>query len=310
MSIGGETLGLHLESLSSQRSSASPLASHPMSDAHLPTVRDSIWHLLSLPKHYIAQQLTLEELGPVADSLTEIAHALRRRLNPITSPIKSKEYAKRHDTVQIETCMTTLSRYTSLVSQEVVMTSDAPLEEVCESKFRLLDQAPSSAEGIHSSSSLAMLIRVRYEENKVIRRSFSLKLLSPDGWVDLWTLLTLQPDSNISHVHPDLTNSAIYMPAIETLHARASPPFCSVQTWVIALSLLLVDLIQKCQGSQISPIPFEDLIAVLFDSTTSQIAGFALPDPPQRKRSSELADELQSYQSQMKKALMATEDMS
>jgi hypothetical protein len=265
-----------------------------MNDPISTSVRSSILHLLSIPRHYIAQHLSLTELSAVADGLEEIVNAVRRRLDASISPLKSSENKllgpKR---AQLDLCLAKLRRYMTLVAVETLETIEGSLQAIIRGEFKLIHQNIDGVAPLNTFSTLTLEWVEQYSDG-MVKRSFETKLCVSDEWIPLWLLKSSPSDKTETQFFVDFEESLINDDILVELHEQASPKDFTKNLFLLALSFLMVDLIQKAQGIQLCSLPFEEVMACFIDSKRSFAkyghVDFELPDPVNRKRNSESMD--------------------
>jgi hypothetical protein len=262
-----------------------------MADHQLSLIRSSILHILSLPRHFVSQQFSLEELGPVSDGLCEIAEALRLRQIPTSSPIKTSSIPQSNQRTRVQACLSSLRRFTTMVSCESHHEADGGMEASLEAQFKLINQHPQAGSQFHGHSTLSLSIEDCYLDSNA-RRTLHMKIFNNELWISIWSLsLTLIPSQDPS-VYPQWENSGINLQAVGELHAQASPDERHPRLFIVALTSLFVSLVEKSQGIEICSVPVEHLVAALYDlQEPDTVLDFDLPLPASnRKRAGQSMD--------------------
>jgi len=250
-----------------------------MTDPSSQDVRNSILHLLSVPIDSIVEQLTAEELITVADRFQELADSIRIRFQRSVSPLKSSSNRilgpKRS---QIESCLSKLRRFLTLVAVE----TNPPNEAFLYGEFKLIRNVDGSNVPHDAFSSINLEISEQVVGESP-RRVFRSSMLDHGTWIPLWELNLLLLNPNGSLVDLDVSSSSMSIDAVLALRSRANTSEYSANVFILATSVLMIDILQKAQGIQLSPAPFEELMATLLDETNWSSL-IPLPEPSARKR--------------------------
>lgn len=265
-----------------------------MTDLSKLSVRGSLLHLLSVPKDYIIQQLSLTELEAVANSLEEIAAFARSRLDASLSPLKSSNNQligfKRE---QMEACQSKLRRYFALSDFQTAENIDGVITTSTQADFKLLHQNINHMDPSLSYTLLIFEFMEEYGEG-TLKKFISTKISISGEWICLWTLNSTVMDRSNPQFYINMEESGINDKALAELYQQASPDNFTENVFLLALSVLMVDLVQKAQGIQITSTPFEEIMAHLIDKTLGLgrlgPIEFELDEPAFRKRSSQVMD--------------------
>lgn len=276
-----------------------PRPEQSMSDHSISSVRNSILYLLSLPKQFVAQQFGLEELGPVADGLAEIADALRSRyIVPTASPLKSfgSHENFRNLKYRIDECLSLVRRYTTLVSCQSNLVNDGTTEASIAGRFKLIHQQhQANSDSYPAYTTLSLEVEDRYGQDENSSRTVTLKIVQDCDTIPLWTLALRSDSMQGAFTTYDPDASEVNLHAIKELHSQASGHERNWRVFILAVSSLFVEIIQNSQGIQLYDSLFEDHLSTLFDSVDPvaliSAIDFPLPNPPERKRTAQSMDE-------------------